>query len=120
MTTKIPSPADVRAERVDSLRQDIDAMAADLVGKLRSTDAFRAEARAVPLVIEGAEKLMREAGWCCLVEKGGARDNGKTWGLTVSAEPIACPLCYGRGSWHDERRDESGKCSNCNGSGRVR
>ena len=58
MTTKIPSPADVRAERVDSLRQDIDAMAADLVGKLRSTDAFRAEATAARR--EGAE-AMREA-----------------------------------------------------------
>jgi len=59
MTTKIPSPADVRAERVDSLRQDIDAMAADLVGKLRSTDAFRAEATAAARR-EGAE-AMREA-----------------------------------------------------------
>ena len=79
-----------------------------------------------PKMVTGVPKkvadLMRAAKWCCLVEKGGARDNGATWGLTVSAEPIRCPACDGRGSFTDERGlyDKPSTCSRCDGSGRVK
>lgn len=122
MTTKVMSPAEMRAERVDALQQEIDTEVVNLTARLRASADFRAETRAKALVIEKVADLMRAAKWCCLVEKGGARDNGATWGLTVSAEPIRCPACDGRGSFTDERGlcDKPSRCSRCDGSGRVK
>lgn len=122
MAIKVMSPQEMRAERVKSLEGECDALLEELMTKLRASPDLTAQARAKEPVVEAVAAQLRGAGWCCLVEKGGARDNGATWGLTVSAESIRCPVCSGRGSFIDERgvSDGNNRCSRCGGTGGVR
>lgn len=61
MTTKVMSPAEMRAERVDALQQEIDTEVVNLTARLRASADFRAETRAKALVIEKVADLMRAA-----------------------------------------------------------
>lgn len=115
---KIPTPQEMRAELKVSVQAAVDANV-ELVTRLlrESKEALRAEVRAAPTVVGCVAEKMRAAGWHCLVEKGGARDNGATWGLTVSATPIVCPACDGRRAVVDGYGDGMGPCSSCEGKG---
>jgi len=117
---KILTPQEMRAELKVSVHAAVDANV-ELVTRLlrESKEAMRAEVRAAPTVVGCVAEKMRAAGWHCLVEKGGARDAGATWGLTVSATPFRCPTCNGRGVWVDERGGDTGRCSGCGGKGTL-
>ncbi len=81
----IPTPDDLRTEpRVTHVERTRDVLG-KVIAQLRASRTLMTCVRAEPEVIADVARALRSRGWKCAIEKGGARDGGKTDGLTVRA-----------------------------------
>lgn len=82
---KIPTPDELRARpRLDCASE----LLCKVVAQLRAShgsQTFCVQVRDEPAAIALVADALRAHGWKCVIEKGGARDCGKTDGLTVRA-----------------------------------
>lgn len=82
---KIPAPDDLRHEpRIAHLARTHEVLD-EVIAKLRASRTLATYIRAEVAIIADVAKTLRANGWECVIEKGGARDCGKTDGLTVRA-----------------------------------
>ena len=112
----VPTPKQLRAQRVTDLAPRIAQLTAEVTEQLRTSPELTATVRAENEVIDAVARTFLASGWKCDVQRGDARDMDKTSTLRVYPP---CTNCDGRGVVKDGYSDGASSCSDCKGKGYV-